>query len=134
MKPSFISCQKTLLVTASLVLLSACASSSSFKVGDVEDIGKASDLALACKTTEALAAADLAAQGGGLGGAMGGLMRIVILRDAGRTAEADAALADRNKRLNSSPKDAAEAETSITKTVEKIREERLKRDGRSTCP
>jgi hypothetical protein len=133
MKPLFFSCRKALVVTAAVVLLSACATSS-FKVGDIEDVGKASDLAIACKTTEALADADKAAQGGGLGGAMGGLMRIVILRDAGRTAEADAALADRNKRLNSSAKDAAEAEASIAKTVEQLRAERLKRDGRSTCP
>lgn len=120
-----------LLLAGSAFLLSACGSG--LKAGDVGAVNEATELAIACKTGEALAAVDRATEGGGLGAAVGDLHRVVILRDAGRTAEADAAMAERNRRWNADAKNAAEAEASVAKTVEKMRDERQKRTGRRTC-
>ena len=116
-----------LLVTAT-GLLASCGS-----VGNVGDVKEANKLAIACKTGEALAAVDRAASGGGLSAHIADLQRAVILRDAGRMAEADAALAERNKRLGVSAEDAAEAEQSVEKSVEEIRSEREKATGHRTC-
>ena len=123
---------KMLLVAVPALLLSAC--DNKLKVGDMEDVGKASNLAVACKTAEALSLAGDAKKDGGLAASMSGLVRIAILRDAGRTAEADAELALISKRINESPQDAAKTNASIDKTVENFRAERLKVAGRATCP
>lgn len=115
---------------AGLVLsVSGCAS----WVGDMGPVGKASDLAIACKTDEALAQINSVPFEKNLASAMGDLTRIVILRDAGRTAEAQAALAERNTHWHVDEKGAAESEKSISETVEKLREERLKKTGQRTC-
>jgi hypothetical protein len=42
-------------------------------------------------------------------------------------------MAERNRRWNADAKNAAEAEASVAKTVEKLRDERQKRTGRRTC-
>lgn len=96
-------------------------------------VGKASDLAIDCKTDESLAQINSVPFEKNLASAMGDLTRIVILRDAGRTAEAQAALAERNTHWHVDEKGAAESEKSISETVEKIREERLKKTGKRTC-
>ena len=69
----------------------------------------AQDLAIACKTSNALAAAAHAQGGGGLGRVMAGLERIVILRDVGRNQEVATHLAARNQRVKASAGDAAKA-------------------------
>ena len=83
-----------LFFAARASLISAC---SVFKVGEIDAVKEANELAIACKTDEALAAVDRAMQGGGLGSGIGDLLCVVILRDAGRTAEANAAMVERNK-------------------------------------
>ena len=110
--------------------LSAC---SGFKIGNIDDVREASDLAVACKTNEALVAIDHAVQGGGLGGAIGDLQRVVILRDAGRIEEANEAMAERNRRWNVNAQDADEAEKAVNESVEVLRAERQKKVGRRTC-
>ncbi len=124
---------RLLLLRSSLViaisLLSACVS-----VGDVGDVKEANKLAIACKTDEALAAVDRAAGGGGLSSYIAELQRAVILMDAGRTSEAEAALAERNKRAGASAEDAAEAEQSVQESVEELRSAREKETGHRTCP
>jgi len=117
------------LLAASASLLSACGS-----VGDTGAVKEANELAIACKTNEALAAAGRASHGGGLGANIGDLQRVVILRDAGRTSDAAAAMAERNQRAGADAKAAAEAEQAVAKSLEEMRAERQKRTGRRTCP
>lgn len=102
-------------------------------MGQISAVKEANELAIECKTEEALAAVDRAVQSGGLAGALGDLQRVVILKDAGRTAEADAAMAERNKRWKVDAQNAAEAEQAVAKSVEEIRAERQKRTGYRTC-
>jgi len=120
-----------LLLGASAYLLSGCGAG--LKFGEVGAVKEANELAIACKTNEALAAVDRASGGGGLGASIGDLQRVVILRDAGRMSEANAAMAERNKRWGVDAKAAAEAEEAVAKSMEEMRAERLKRTGRRTC-
>lgn len=119
------------IALASTILMAGCGSTLS--LGDVKDVRLAQDLAIACKTTDALAAAERAQGGGGLGGVMAGLERIVILRDVGRNQEAATLLAARNQRLKASAGDAAKAESDINKAVEALRDDRMKKTGKRTC-
>jgi hypothetical protein len=119
-----------LLFVATASLLSAC---SVFKFGEIGAVKEANELAIACKTHEALAAVDRAEQGGGLGASIGDLQRVVILRDAGRVAEANATMVERNKRWNADAKNVKEAEDAVAKSLEEMRAERQKRTGRRTC-
>lgn len=121
------------LFIAAVVLLSLTGCGSGLKFGDIDAVNKASELAVDCKTDEALEAVNRADQGGGLGASIGDLQRVAILREAGRLAEADAAMAERNKRWNVNAKDAAEAEKSVDDAVEQIRVERQKKTGSRTC-
>lgn len=121
------------LFIAAVVLLSLTACGSGFKIGDFGSVNKATELAVDCKTDEALEAVKHAEQGGGLGASMAELERVAILREAGRLAEADKALAERNKRWNVNAKDAANAEKAVDEVVENIRVERQKKTGSRTC-
>lgn len=120
-----------LLLAGTVYVFSGCGSG--LKVGDVDAVKEANELAIACKTNEALAAVDRASGGGGLGASIGDLQRVVILRDAGRVSGADAAMAERNRRWNVDAKNAAEAEEAVAKSMEEMRVERQKRTGRRTC-
>ncbi len=117
------------LLLLTLLLLSACI----FKFGDTDAINEASELAIDCKTEEALATLDRASQSGGLSASIADLLRVSVLRDAGRDQEADAAMADRNKRWNVDAQSADDDEKAIAETVEKIRSERQQRTGKRTC-
>ena len=119
----------TPLLAVSSTLIAACGT-----IGDTDAVKQASELAIDCKTDAALAAVDRASQGGGLGANIADLQRVVILRDAGRTSEADAAMADRNRRAGAEAKAATEADQSVAKSMEEMRAERQKRTGRRTCP
>ena len=120
-----------LFLVGSVSLISACGSV--FKLGDMDAVREVNELAIDCKTNEALAALDRVDRGEGLGAAIGDLQRVVILRDAGRVAEANAAMAERNERAGVDAKEAAEAEKSVAKSMEQMRAERQKRTGRRTC-
>jgi len=108
-----------------ITLLASCGT-----LGDTGAVKEANELAIACETDEALRAVDRAARGGGLGANIANLQRVVILRDAGRLSEADAAMAERNARAGAD----AEAERSVSKSLEDLRAERLKQTGRRVCP
>jgi len=127
MKNAFLSA----VALSTIVLMAGCGST--YSLGDVSNVRLASDLAVACKTNDALAAAERAQGGGGLGAALAGLERIVILRDVGRNQEASALLAERNKRVQASAADAAKTEADINKSVEALRDDRLKKSGKRTC-
>lgn len=114
----------------SLVLVAGC---SAAKIGDVEDVQAANELAIACRTDEALAAIARAIAAGGLAASIGELQRVVILRDAGRTAEADAAMAARNQRWDADADNIAGAEKAVAESIAELRAERRKRTGHRTC-
>lgn len=119
-----------LLLCATLTIaLSACGA-----VGDTKSVKQASALAIDCETDDALAAVDRAAAGGGLGANLADLQRVVILRDAGRTAEANAAMAERNARVGANAKAAADAERAVSKSLADLQAERQKQTGRRSCP
>lgn len=118
----------SMAVFASTVL-SACGS-----IGDTGAVKQANELAIACQTDQALMAVDRAARGGGLGANIADLQRVVILRDAGRTSEAAAAMAERNARVGADAEAAAEAERAVSQSLADLRTERQKRTGRGTCP
>ena len=121
--------QKVLLTALSVVALSACGT-----VGDSSAVKDANNLAIACETDEALLAVDRAAKSGGLSGSIADLQRVVILRDAGRLSEADAAMADRNARAGADAQAATEAERAVSESLEELRSARHKETGRRVCP
>ncbi|MFZ1954691.1 MAG: hypothetical protein WAU34_04295 [Desulfobacterales bacterium] len=119
----------SILAAISAFLLAACG----LKVGDVKSVNEANEMAINCETDQALAAVDRASQSEGIGAALGDLDRVAILRDAGRIQEAEAAMAERNKRWNAAAENMAKAEEAVKETVKKIRDEREKRTGKRTC-
>ena len=130
MKPALLtSIGKTILTTSIIATLSACGS-----MGNTDAISDASRLAIDCQTDKALAALDRAGQGGGLAANIADLERVVILRDAGRTSEAAAAMAERNARAEADAEARAEAEEAVAESLDELRDERQKRTGRRTCP
>lgn len=121
--------QGALLLALALPALSACG-----MMGDTGSVKDANKLAIECRTDEALAAVVQAEQGGGLSSYIADLQKVVILRDAGRMAEADAAMAARNKRAEATTEEAAEAEEAVQESLAELRAEREKKTGSATCP
>jgi hypothetical protein len=103
-------------------------------MGDTKSVNRASKLAVECKTDEALAALDTAEAGGGLGTYLAELERVGILRDVGRTAEAEQALQVYMSRPETADSDVQEVEESIEAFIEKLRDKRLDETGSATCP
>lgn len=118
---------------AALILFSS-GCGTGLRLGDTGAVREANRLAIECRTDEALAAVDRAVSAGGFGGSIGDLQRVVFLRDAGRYSEASAALAERNRKWNVTPQQAADAERAIEKSIGELRDEREKATGRRTCP
>lgn len=127
-KTTIVNLLGALLVAGSAFLISACGT-----VGDTGAVRDANELAIACNTDEALAAVDRASRGGGLGANVADLQRVVILRDAGRAAEAEAAMAERNRRASADAQATAKAEQSVARSLTQLRAERQKQSKRSTC-
>lgn len=121
--------QKSFLLALSAVVLTACGT-----IGDTSAVTDANDLAIACETDRALLAVDRAAKSGGLGANIADLQRVVILRDAGRLSEAEAAMADRNARAGADAQAAAEAERAVSESLNEMRSVRQKETGRRVCP
>jgi enamine deaminase RidA (YjgF/YER057c/UK114 family) len=103
------------------------------KLGDTTAVREANSLAIECKTDQALAALDRATREGGLGAAVADLQRVVILRDAGRMAEAEIAMNERNRRWNADAKNVAESEAAVTKAVNELRANRQEKTGQTIC-
>ena len=122
-------CRGLLVAGVSMATLSACGS-----LGDTSAVKEANKLAIGCETDKALAAVDRAAQSGGLSANIADLQQVVILRDAGRTAKANAAMAERNARAGADAEAAAEAERAVSKSLDDLRAEREKQTGQRVCP
>lgn len=120
---------RALLTILTLPTLSACG-----MMGDTGAVKDANELAIECRIDEALAAVEQAEQGGGLGSYIADLQKVVILRDAGRMEEAEAAMAARNERAEATAEEAAEAEEAVQESLSDLRAERQKQTGSATCP
>ena len=101
--------------------------------GDTGAVKEANELAISCRTHEALALAAQTANGQTLAGGLAELQRVVFLRDAGRFAEADRALAERNRRVNADAEARAETDEAVAQSLAELRAERRDGTGRATC-
>lgn len=120
-----------LLKLAGLLVLAA--SLCGFSIGGA--IGQGMKLALECKTDDALEVLDKAQKKRGMTGALAILEYEAVLRDAGRTEDADTAQAVReSEKAGMTEKQKEDAEKGIIQTVENIRNERKKQTGSPTCP
>lgn len=119
----------TLALGAASWLLSACVG-----MGDSDAVKRGIELAVVCKTDAALAQLDRAVRGGGISGGIADLERVAVLRDVGRTAEADTAMAERHRRVSASEQNIADAERGVAQAVEDLRRERERKTGRRLCP
>ncbi len=108
--------------------LSGCVS-----FGNTDAVKQANELAIACRTDEALALTAQTTEAQTLAGGIAELQRIVFLRDAGRFAEADRLLDARNQRLGADAQDKAETESAIEDSLADLRAERRSRTGQSVC-
>ena len=120
---------RLLLVAIALSALAACGAT-----GDTRSVKAANELAIDCRIDEALAAVEKAELSGGLSSYIAELQRVVFLRDAGRVAEAEAAMAARNERAQATPEEAAEAEEAVKESLAELRSEREKKSGSASCP
>jgi len=119
----------TTLIGASSFTLLACGSVPA--TGDVASAKQAMELAIGCKTDDAVAASQRASASGGIGGGLGDVERVVILREAGRSSQADAARAAYLSKAGAGS--AAELDKTTADGVERIRAERAKRTGKRNC-
>lgn len=117
---------RVLLLAALVPALAACG-----MIGDTDDVRDAYELAIDCRTDQALQAAGRATQGGGLASRLADYQKVAILREAGRTAAADAAL--RQLDADADAETRTEAEDAIADNVKGIRDERQKRTGQASC-
>jgi len=118
-----------LAVCVSTALLASCGS-----IGDTGSIRKAGDLAVECRTDEALAALDTAEASGGFSKYMASLERVGILRDAGRSKEAAKALQAYKSQPEMASSSDEEIEKSLTDFIDGLRKKRKQSTGSSTCP
>ncbi len=126
--------QSSRLFAAASVVAAAMLTGGCGSLGDTGSIRSASDLAIDCRTDEALAALDKAEQSGGLSKYLAGLERVGILRDAGRDDQAARALAAYKAQPEVASSDDAEIERSLDKFVADLRDERREKSGSATCP
>ncbi len=117
-----------------VVMLAATVLTGCGMAGDTQSIKSATDLAIYCRTDEALAALDKAQQGGGLGKYLSYVERVGILRDAGRTAEAEKALKAYMALPETASSDPEKTEKSIQEFIDEMRKERKERTGSASCP
>lgn len=109
--------------------LSGCVS-----FGNTDAVKQANELAITCRTDEALALTAQTTDTQTLAGGIAELQRIVFLRDDGRFAEADRLLDARNQRTGANAQDRVETESAIKESLTDLRSERQSRTGQSVCP
>jgi hypothetical protein len=96
-------------------------------------VKEANELAISCRTDEALALAAQTSNGDTLAGGLADLQRVVFLRDAGRLQEADRALDERNRRVGADAEARAETEQAVEQSLVDLWAERRERTGQSLC-
>lgn len=91
------------------------------------------ELAVACRTNDALADNIAAEQKGGPGAQLALVERIIILTEAGRASTAAGARDVAVARLDKDPAKVAELDRQVAAGVDKIRAERRSRTGKTDC-
>ncbi len=91
------------------------------------------ELAVACRHDEALAALDQLEAGMGGSTSATELQRVVVLRNAGRTMDAARVLRERNARDDVTVEAAVQSGTAVENELELIRSERAARTGSRSC-
>ncbi len=124
-----------LSVSAAAIALSACTTGNTLQLsmGNTDAVKRANELAISCNLPGALQALEEAEASGGLASNVSQLQRVVFLRDAQRTAEANAALAAWNNATNATASDAAKTESSIQESLVELQAERRSRTGSASC-
>jgi hypothetical protein len=102
-------------------------------LGDTDGVKSANEVAIACDLSGALAVIDQTRASGGLSSNLAQLQRVVFLRDAGRTSDANAALAEWNRATGATAAEAADTERSVQRSLADLRAERQSRTGSPTC-
>ena len=131
MKSIFTLGGKALLV---LGLVIAVSTAHGAVIGDMKDTKKGMKQAIKCNYDKALERLDTAIAEGGFAAELAVLEKVVVLLDAGREAEAEEVLAERNENVGASAEDIVEARKSIDETLEGLRAEREQQTGSRTCP
>ena len=94
---------------------------------------RAFELAVACKTNEALLDTDAAERSGGPGSSLAGVERIIILQEAGRPATAAGARDVYIGKLGDDKARIEELDRNVASGVAKLRSERKARTGKEEC-
>lgn len=119
-----------MLAVMGTLLLAACAGMQ--PGGPTIGSEEPSDIAIACRTDEALAAADRMGSQGGLAEQLAAYEKIVILTDAGRTQEAGALVP---AYLATTPNHSqADLDRRVQENVANMREQRAAETGSPSCP
>lgn len=130
------------VISRHLPLLAAGALSLSLVAGCSTPTGPAStvpaaqrafELALACKTNEALLDTDAAERSGGPGASLAGIERIIILQEAGRPSTAAGARDVYIGKLGNDKAKIDELDRNVASGVAKLRSERKARTGKESC-
>ncbi|WP_171237974.1 MULTISPECIES: hypothetical protein [unclassified Ruegeria] len=126
---------RLLSVSAAAIALSACTTGNALQLsmGNSDAVKRANELAISCNLPGALQALEEAEASGGLASNVSQLQRVVFLRDAQRTAEANTALAAWNDATNATASDAAKTESSIQESLVELQAERRSRTGSASC-
>ncbi len=117
-----------LLIAGASTLLTGCGG-----VGNMSAIKEGTQYAIDCEPDKALRELDKAEADGGLSGYMAQLERIVVLRDAGRTAAAESAMDAYMALPEVEGQTRADIDKSIEESLEELRKERKKETGQPTC-
>ncbi len=117
-----------LLVVAAL-LLQGCNTT-----GQTRTMNELKKLKLACQHEEALATLDRALENGDMPVDLGAFERVVILRDAGRPADANAAFAQWQEETGAGQGQANHAKQGIDLSFAELQQERRRQTGSPTCP
>jgi len=120
------------IVTLSLSLFAGC-STPTAPATNVPAAQRAFELAVACKTNEALLDTDAAERSGGPGSSLAGVERIIILQEAGRPATAAGARDVYIGKLGDDKARIEELDRNVASGVAKLRSERKARTGKEEC-
>jgi hypothetical protein len=116
----------------SLSLFAGC-STPTAPAANVPAAQRAFELAVACKTNEALLDTDAAERSGGPGSSLAGVERIIILQEAGRPATAAGARDVYIGKLGNDKAKIEELDRNVASGVAKLRAERKARTGKESC-
>jgi hypothetical protein len=118
-----------LLLAAAALLIQGCSTT-----GQTRTMNELKRLNIECRHDEALAMLDRAIENGDMPTELGAFERVVILRDAGRQADADAAFAQWQEDSGAGQGRANDVKLGIDLSFSELQQERRQKTGSPTCP